>query len=317
LHKAIPGFRSTFTASGVDRVDPDNPDLFEAPTEAGADIEPGAPLRFSDLYTHPLVGAMPGGRPSYVPSSNFASALLYVVGEGSSSLHSDLERGIAALPAGSLRTMLTTAFQNAQGDWEKIRGSIESWYDNAMDRLSGQYKRFVQLISFVLALVFALIFQLDAIAIGERLYADSILRGKLAELATTYVEKNEAAPVAAAGKPKSDKGAGTPAANASDEADASATNAADTQSLQAFNESVDKIRAARENLVSVVSLFGLDSDEKSETKDDRTSWIGILVTALAGMLGGPFWFGVLQRLVNLRGSGPKPADGVTAKGATT
>ena len=35
-------------------------------------------------------------------------------------------------------------------------------------------------------------------------------------------------------------------------------------------------------------------------------------TALAGMLGAPFWFELLQRLVNLRGSGPRP-DGKATK----
>jgi len=38
---------------------------------------------------------------------------------------------------------------------------------------------------------------------------------------------------------------------------------------------------------------------------------GWLLTALAGMLGAPFWFELLQRLVNLRGVGPKPE---TARG---
>jgi hypothetical protein len=34
---------------------------------------------------------------------------------------------------------------------------------------------------------------------------------------------------------------------------------------------------------------------------------GWLATACSALFGAPFWFGLLQRLVNLRGAGPKPA----------
>src|SRR5262249_20722914 len=36
------------------------------------------------------------------------------------------------------------------------------------------------------------------------------------------------------------------------------------------------------------------------------SWFGWPLTAVAAMLGGPFWFGILQTLVNARNAGPKP-----------
>jgi hypothetical protein len=36
--------------------------------------------------------------------------------------------------------------------------------------------------------------------------------------------------------------------------------------------------------------------------------LGWLVTARAGMLGAPFWFDLLQKITNLRGTGPKPAS---------
>jgi hypothetical protein len=36
-------------------------------------------------------------------------------------------------------------------------------------------------------------------------------------------------------------------------------------------------------------------------------FLGWLATASSALFGSPFWFGLLQRLVNLRGTGPKPA----------
>ena len=34
--------------------------------------------------------------------------------------------------------------------------------------------------------------------------------------------------------------------------------------------------------------------------------LGWLATACSAPFGAPFWFGLLQRLVNVRGTGPKP-----------
>jgi hypothetical protein len=43
---------------------------------------------------------------------------------------------------------------------------------------------------------------------------------------------------------------------------------------------------------------------------------GILITASAAVFGAPFWFDLLQRLVQLRSSGPKPDPEAKAKAAT-
>jgi hypothetical protein len=36
--------------------------------------------------------------------------------------------------------------------------------------------------------------------------------------------------------------------------------------------------------------------------------LGILLTALAARQGAPFWFDVLKRVVNLRGTGANPSE---------
>ena len=58
----------------------------------------------------------------------------------------------------------------------------------------------------------------------------------------------------------------------------------------------------------------------SETKARSASaWllkaIGWLITALAVSLGGPFWFELLNRLVDMRGAGKKPPSVTTAAAA--
>ena len=41
--------------------------------------------------------------------------------------------------------------------------------------------------------------------------------------------------------------------------------------------------------------------------------IGWLITGLAVALGAPFWFDLLNKLVNLRGAGPRPAPATPSK----
>jgi len=316
----------------ADEVAAEDAESHEGPTEGAEDIVPTVPLSFKAVYEHPLVGAIPGRRPGYVPAKNFTSAVLYAVGGGQGSLQSDLEQGIAALPPGTLRTALTTALIEAEGDMEKMRTGIERWYDNAMERLSGQYKRFSQAATFLLALILALAFHLDAVEIGQRLYVDAALRGAFVDLADSYVEKHPdgpgtvqpvpvpAVPVPAA--PPAGNGAGAPAPTPAP----SPAPATPEQQLADFKKRAAEAGEARQALVETMSLFGrFNKEAERKAEEARRAkrstignvWhdivlfllgtIGILVTALAGMLGGPFWFDVLQRMVNLRASGAKPA----------
>jgi hypothetical protein len=38
------------------------------------------------------------------------------------------------------------------------------------------------------------------------------------------------------------------------------------------------------------------------------AYFGWIATASSALFGAPFWFDLLQRIVNLRGTGPKPAE---------
>jgi hypothetical protein len=341
----------------ADRVDPAQPERHEGPTEGPDDIVVSAPLRFADVYEHPLVGAIPGQRPSYVPAKNFTSALLYVIGAGGQgNLQTDLEQGIAALPQGQMRTALTTALHEAEGDMDKLREGVERWYDNAMDRLSGEYKRFSQAALFLFALVLAATFDIDAIRIAERLYVDSTLRGAISSMAVTYVDQHPNGPPAVpvppahgaeqapeSGAPHQPQGA-TPTASepklpattsapaaAPSNPSPSATPASADADVAALTARLEAIKAAQRPLDDVLGLFRSDQPGAKKAPPKPPFWqelrikpltaigdllsmaIGLLATALAGMLGAPFWFDILQRLVNLRGSGPKPSAGKAGK----
>jgi hypothetical protein len=251
-----------------------------------------APLTFEAVYCHPLVAGLNGrNRPSYVPAENFALALLFALrrpasGHGGldASLPSIVERSVAALPTGDLREALTTVIEDAQSDYPRIKRGLESWYNEAMDRLSGDYKRFTQTCTFVLGLMIAAIANINSVDIVERLYAEPALRSHLADEAQTYLRRHP--PGQEAALPGG--GAGSSAVAVDDR----------------LREEIAGMAKARRLLMQNTPMAGW------RTVPAGWEWLvtlaGWTVTALAGMLGAHFWFDLLQKLVNLRGTGPKP-----------
>ena len=57
------------------------------------------------------------------------------------------------IPNQAVRTMLQDALSEGDRDANKFREALERQFDEAMERVSGWYKRRVQLILFVIALV--------------------------------------------------------------------------------------------------------------------------------------------------------------------
>ena len=64
-----------------------------------------------------------------------------------------------------------------------------------------------------------------------------------------------------------------------------------------------------DQLASFSLLFGYADMSKARTSE-VLFWVekvaGLLATTFAITMGAPFWFQLLQKLVNLRGAGPKP-----------
>jgi len=242
----------------------------EVPTRT-RETDPRAPqpLSFSAVFCHPLVAAgHEDARPSYVADANFTSALLHaLLGAGGELSPAALAARVELLPRGRLRVALETALLDARGDWQKVREGIDRWYAHAMDRLSGEYKRFSQLVTFLLGLALAACFNIDTIKLAQQLYVDPVIRESLMAAAQKHVDENSA---------------GT--------------------ELQA---KIDRWIEQRDLLARTVP-GATASPGIPKWELVQHGWIGWLVTALAGMLGAPFWFDLLQKLTNLRGAGPKP-----------
>ncbi|WP_338664196.1 hypothetical protein VQH23_03330 [Pararoseomonas sp. SCSIO 73927] len=122
--------------------------------------------------------------PNYIPSRNFALALMDLVSnsgsEGKSSAAplslESIRAGAMALPEGTIRQAMVVALAEAGNDIDRARASIEAWFDGNMDRVSGWYKRETQWILLVIGLVIAAFLNVDALRIAHDLSVNNKLR---------------------------------------------------------------------------------------------------------------------------------------------
>jgi hypothetical protein len=231
---------------------------------------------------HLIAGSVePGGKPSYISSRNFALALFDVLAPpnpaGARTLQ-DLTAGLKNIPNISVQSTLLGLLNSSQGDVDIARKRVENWYDDSMERVSGWYKRKAQLIIFVLGLALCVLLNGDTLMIMRELWNDQTLRSEVID------------------KAKADAG------------------------QKYANPTPDQIEATLRS-VSVPPIgWNLSRhDPCSESADARgipgcsSEWVwkvfGLLLTAFAVTLGAPFWFDLLNTIVNprLAGSPPAPA----------
>src|ERR1051326_4651965 len=178
--------------------DPDGKGVFDGPLKL--------------LYEHPLISSLYRGKleeaskgrdlPSYIPSKTFVSALLDVVLTAPSAPAAPgapqrMELSIPALRFAAtqvgndrIRRVLDGAIDEAQGDIDAVRKSLETWFDSTMDRASGWYRRRTQLILFLIGLGTAVFLNVDSITILARLTVDKTLREAIVATAQTPPCKN-------------------------------------------------------------------------------------------------------------------------------
>lgn len=199
----------------------------------------------------------------------------------------DLEKGIEA-QSGDVKQALQSLLNSvkAQTDqWDTaataFRASMESWFDDTMDRVSGWYKRKAQLIILLLAVAACFALNVDTIVIANTLSNDATLRASLVTAAEARVQQ----------------------AVLEDEESAPALD-------------IEKYRDELSELGLPIGWSTEDGDPRS-VPSSLPDWLlksfGLLITAFAVSLGAPFWFDLLNRFVNLRASGGQPAKASKAK----
>src|SRR5262249_39466993 len=79
-----------------------------------------------------------------------------------------------------------------EDDLAHTRAAIENWYNDAMDRVAGWYKRKCQAILLCLAVLVACISNTDSILVARTLWSNPELRASTVAAAQSYVSANQA-----------------------------------------------------------------------------------------------------------------------------
>ncbi len=253
----------------------------------------------NQLYAHPLIKALTprdGACPSYIPSSIFALALMDIVGEkksGASGLET-FAGGVAKLPDSPVKGSLQAILRDADPRRANPQQRIEKWFDDAMDRVSGWYKRKLQISSAVLAAVVVIFANADTLEIAKRLWKDPTLRAAIVEQARVRTRMNP--------PEYTDPDSPIPSAPAPD---------------AAGKEKDDSSGLTAEEQAKLGQLLTWSPDRQQLKARGFFSWlawllprhlVGWLVSVIAVSLGAPFWFDLLQKIMKLRSTGPSPAE---------
>lgn len=284
------------------------------------------------LIRHPSIAALyreEVGRPkppSYVPPESFATALLDVVLNKARSLEpaavvaadtdvtvEDYARAaeICGAHGYAIGDIVQPICVRAQ-DLDGAKGMLAAWYDSAMNRVSGDYKRGAQFRLFLIGLLIAIIFNIDSISVGSHLFRAPESAAAIADLATQALcERTEA------------NGNCTLPATWSGET-AADLKARVTDQLGNLDQLADAGLpigyACLGNPTSTVTA--LTRDFGKAFTNCRDYWLqhasiwsigeilfrifGWLITAAAISFGAEFWFAFIVKFINLRGAGPKP-----------
>jgi hypothetical protein len=202
------------------------------------------------LFRHPLVNPH-GVHPSYIEPQHFALALVDSISQVPDDI-ANLKNAIDTVADADLRRALQALYLRADGDIKRFQDGIAGWFDSAMERVSGSYKRRAWTISVLLSLLLAILFNIDSIHLFQALWRQPALTAQLTAL------------------------------------------------------------PAKLDTATIDALWSLPIGwtEFPPRLDGRFSLqcAGWLVTAATALFGAPFWFDLLQRTVQLRGTGATPAE---------
>jgi hypothetical protein len=147
------------------------------------------------FHRHPLISGLCFKRSyaAYIPSKTFALALLDTAfsKDALGAHYVDPAKVDPQLnPNGKgPRDLLNAIVRGAEGDADKIVERLSNWFDDSMDRVSGVYKRYTQVIIYFVGLGLAIALHADTIGIVKRLQSDSVLRTALNNQAAAVVKQ--------------------------------------------------------------------------------------------------------------------------------
>ncbi len=173
---------------------------------------------------------------------------------------------------------------------QQFQQNVEGWFNDAMDRVGGWYKRWTQAWQLALAIIIVLLLNADTVMLTKRFSTDKDLRAAVLQQAEKVNEK---------------------------------------ETVEKFSESASKNIAAYglpigwSNNWKDSRRFPWLVDAGEESPFFVGLWqifiklLGLIITIGAVSMGAPFWFDMLSKVINIRGAGTPPGEKKKSAGDTT
>lgn len=329
------------------------------------------------LYEHPQIDLLRKTQnhlPSYIPASNFATAVIDIIGneciniyyrtnevgmleEHTSDHPSDpyqrFIEGLNKLKHSELKILLQSLLLRVTS-YDELQVNIENWFNQYMDRVTGWYKRDTTKTLRIIAVFVVIFFNVDAIYLVQSIYRNEQLRNTLVAAADKMVDnKSEVNAVFGSSLKTQLQDLDSSFSRSIRSADSLKRDSLNNQwgkQRALLVDSTLKLRQQQYNTwVERINSYGLpigwslsDSTGKDFTstvpaQKSKVGWfkkmrryfeniqnqetvpgmpkrtlltilLGWLIAAIAISFGAPFWFDLLNRVVNIRHAGIKPEE---------
>ena len=260
-------------------------------------------LEHERFNEHELIRALKqsdGSYPSYIPADTFAEVIIDLLiakhREGKAVLAAEKEMAylhkclepdyqeddpcFSPSVIRSIKAMLAKA-ENTSGEaantavsrLKAFKTELGNWFESTGTRSSGWYKKAVNRCTVITAIVVVCMINIDSIVLFQNIYHQPEVRSGLTEVA----------------------------ANLYSSANLQNADQADIESAKAYLKEINKVGLP----IGWSERLAVNAEKERKGMDLFQMFLGWLVTILAVSLGAPFWFDLLNKLVNLR-SGGKP-----------
>jgi hypothetical protein len=254
------------------------------------------------FYEHPLIYSLykggyeekdsrrvGGALPTYIPSKNFADAIIDLAIRGpipseyaAAQLAPDmsvtaLRQNVSRLENPFLIRAVLIASDHADNDLSKVGENLQTWFDSSMERVSGWYKRTTHFWLLGIGLVLAIGLNVNTFRIADGLWRDKTLRETLVTRAAAVAQ--------------------------------------DTAYQHTLRDSSSRSTDLRKTLGDLQALTLPIGWSDTAKREAAANWragggsfalyallalLGYLLTALAVTLGAPFWFDLLNKFMVIR-----------------
>lgn len=232
--------------------------------------------------------------PSYIPSSSFAQSIIDVI-KGAEDLPNtipEIRKQIEnnQIIKGDAKVWLLGMLDQSFDKLQLFYAKLEDAYNDSMDRVSEWYGLKVKRTILILGIITSVALNIDTIDITKTLWKNKEAAKAFSAIAANSMERiqksNDSFEI------KDDKG-------------------------EVLYSVKNEPGANLTNIVAEVGEFpiplGWSANSFEFFSAPKWGWVllskigGWAITALAIFLGAPFWFDLLSKVVNLRGSGTKPS----------